>query len=92
MVFRAPLRPLGKASFERRLATQGLRLAAATILLYDTTAFYINGERVNAPATARNWLRRLADHRCSGAGKAPAAALELLYAWYRAGYLAPAST
>lgn len=90
VVFSAPVRPLGAASFARRLQTQGLTLAAATILLYDATAFYINGERVAAPAAARSWLRKLADRRRCAAGKPPAAALELLYAWYRAGYLAPA--
>jgi 50S ribosomal protein L16 3-hydroxylase len=89
VVFRAPARPLGAAAFARQAGAQGLQLAAATILLYDAAAFYINGERVVAPAAARGWLRRLADRRRSGAGHVPAAAAALLYAWYRAGYLEP---
>jgi len=89
VVFSAPQRPLGKASFARRVARQGVQLAAATILLYDGDAFYINGEHAAAPAAARRWLRRFADRRHSAAGHPPAAALELLHPWYRAGYLAP---
>ena len=89
VVFRPPPRPLAAASFARRAATRGLRLAAATILLYDDRAFYINGERVNVPAPARDWMRRLADRRCSRAGRLPAAAADTLHARYRAGYLEP---
>jgi 50S ribosomal protein L16 3-hydroxylase len=91
VVFRPPAHPLGKAGFSRSAAIRGVQLAAATILLYDGNAFYINGERITAAASARPWLQRLADRRRSSGGRIPAEALPLLHAWYRAGYLHPVS-
>jgi 50S ribosomal protein L16 3-hydroxylase len=92
VVFRVPQRPLSAAGFARAAASRGLCLAPASILLYDDRSFYINGEHCRPPAPARPLLRRLADRRSLPPRAAIAAtAAESLYAWYRAGYLAPSS-
>lgn len=92
VVFRPPLRPLSAAGFAHAAAARGLCLAPASILLYDDRGFYINGEHCGLPVPARALLRRLADCRSLPPRAAvPATAAETLYAWYRAGYLAPSS-
>ena len=93
VVFSPPLRPLSAAALARSAGQRGLALAPATILLYDHAAFYINGERCTPPPAARRALRRLADRRTlPPSAVLTAAARELLYAWYRAGYLDTAPT
>ena len=87
VVYSPPQRPLSQTAFAKTVARQGLRLALPSILLYDDTAFYINGERRTAPARARPCIERLADHRGLPPSAVPAAALETLHAWYRAGYV-----
>lgn len=90
VVFDPPQRPLSPAAFARAVYTKGLRLAPASILLYDDRAFYMNGERCVPPATARTLLRRLADRRAIKPGaRVQRAATEILHAWYRAGFLSP---
>lgn len=88
VVFAPPRRPLTTAAFARAINRSGLALAPATILLYDQDAFYINGECCTAAPSARTALQRLADHRSlpPSAGRS-AETGDLLYAWYRAGYL-----
>jgi len=90
VVFAAPHRALSAVAFSRAVLRRGLRLAPASILLYDDQAFYINGERCVPPAAARPLLRRFADRRCLPATALPAATVETLTAWYRAGFVAPA--
>lgn len=89
VLFSPPRRALPAKAFAGRAAAAGLRLAPQTILLYDDRAFYINGEHCAAPAAARARLRRLADLRRLPPAPLPAAAADLLHAWYRAGYLMP---
>ena len=51
---------------------------------------YINGESHRAPAGTLTWLKRLADRRALAPPlELPPAALDLLHAWYEAGYLVP---
>ena len=91
VVFSPPHRALSAHGFAQGAARRGIALAPATILLYDDAALYINGERCVAPAAARAALRRLADRRAlPPSAVLTAAARDLLYAWYRAGYLYPA--
>ncbi len=87
VVFAPPLRPLSATRFGLTASRRGLRLAAQSILLYDDRAFYINGERCVLPAAARVTARRLADRRRLAPAAIPQAAQEILYAWYRSGYL-----
>jgi 50S ribosomal protein L16 3-hydroxylase len=89
VTYAPPRRALTPAAFAKTVGNEGLRLAPQSILLYDDTAFYINGERWTVPARARLRLRQFADHRRLPPAAAPAAGMDVLYAWYRAGYAAP---
>lgn len=89
VLYAPPARALSGAAFRKSAARHGLRLLPQTIMLYDDAAFYINGERCMVPARARPRLRQLADQRVLPPDTAPAAAMPVLYAWYRAGYLEP---
>lgn len=92
VVFSPPRRALSAAAFVRAAKHRGLQLAAASILLYDDRAFYMNGERHMPPAAAKPLLRRLANRRkLAPAAAIPAAAADILYVWYRAGFVAPAT-
>jgi hypothetical protein len=52
----------------------------------------MNGERCTPPVAARPLLRRFANRRkLAPAVAMPAAAADILYAWYRAGFVAPAT-
>ena len=69
-------------------AGTGVRLDPKTQMLFAGSGFYINGERVPVEAADRPTLRRLADRRRLGAAEPrSASALDLLYDWYRHGFL-----
>ncbi|RPJ47703.1 MAG: cupin domain-containing protein [Betaproteobacteria bacterium] len=87
VVYVPPHRPLSPPAFAKAIVRHGLRLALPSILLYDTTAFYINGECWTVPARARTRIRQLADRRELPPATVAAAALDTLHAWYRAGYV-----
>lgn len=89
VMFAAPQRALTEAAFAKSVAGTGLHLLPQTILLYDDSAFYINGERCVTTASAGTRIRRLADRRVLPPSVLPAATAATLYQWYRAGYLAP---
>jgi len=86
--FLRPAAPLARRAFERAARRSGVRLAAATGMLFRSGRVYINGESVAASGRTRACLRQLADVRGlpARASFTPAAA-GLLYTWYRAGYL-----
>lgn len=86
IVYSPPRRALSLPAFSKAVRKAGLRLAPQSILLYDKAAFYINGERWIIPARARSCIRLFADRRRLAAAATPAAGMEVLYAWYRAGY------
>ena len=90
VVFNPPQRALSSPAFGRTVQRHGLQLAPASTLLYDDHAFYMNGERFPAPAGVRPLLRRFADRRKLPPSAAPATATEILYSWYRAGFVTPA--
>jgi 50S ribosomal protein L16 3-hydroxylase len=92
VVFAPPRRAMNLAAFNRTARQRGLQLSAASILLYDDKAFYMNGERCVPPAAAKLLLRRFADRRMlAPASTVHAAAADVLYDWYRAGFVVPAS-
>ena len=79
-----------RSAFARLAARRGVRLDRRTQLLYDDDRLYINGEDVAMPASGAQALRELADRRAiPGATCAalPEAAVDLLYAWQRHGFL-----
>jgi len=85
--FERPTRALGARGFAHAMARRGVRLAAATIMLYRGGRFFVNGESVTVRG-GRALLARLADRRALKPGIFPAEdATELLYTWYQSGYL-----
>jgi 50S ribosomal protein L16 3-hydroxylase len=86
--FSRPASPLARRAFERAARRAGVRLAAATGMLFRGRRVYINGESVAVSGRTRACLQQLADARGLPAGTSftPAAAA-LIYTWYRAGYL-----
>lgn len=88
--FAPPAPPLGPKAFRRAAGHSGVRLAAATGMLYRRGRFYVNGESIVASGRSREALERLADDRqLPGGTSFTHEAAALLYTWYRAGYLEP---
>ncbi len=87
VLFSRPHRPLDEGAFAAGTARRGLRLAAPTRMLFRGATIFINGEahRPGAPASRR--LSRLADRRSLPPARLDRELLDLLYRWYRAGYL-----
>jgi len=88
IVFAAPRRPLARSAFAQRLARSSVRLDARTQLLYRGARCYLNGETLSPHPDARRALHALADQRqASGRALARSATRDLIYDWYRRGYL-----
>lgn len=88
VVFNLPRPALSAAAFRKTARQHGLQLVAATILLYDKQRMYCNGEPLMPSGSTLTLLCRLADRRSLPPGfRGSDAAAELLYAWYRAGFL-----
>ncbi|HZN27317.1 MAG TPA: cupin domain-containing protein [Burkholderiales bacterium] len=93
VVFEPPSRPLTRSGFARRVAQKGVRLSAATRMMYYGGAVFINGEAAEPGAGAARVWTSLADARqLDPPLELPADAWESLYAWYLAGYIGPGST
>lgn len=87
--FRRPARPLTRPAFVARVARSGLRLDLKTQMLFHGRQIFINGECCRPEPGAAPLLRRLADRRqLRGRVEIRAEAAELLYQWYRSGYVA----
>jgi 50S ribosomal protein L16 3-hydroxylase len=82
-------RPLSLAQFRRAARRQGIELTLASRLLYRGALAFINGECVATTASLRTAVMGLADHGSISGSRLPAAAaaLDLLYRWYRSGYI-----
>jgi len=88
VAFDAPRRPLGRAAFMRRLTRATVRLDPRTRMLAYGASVYINGSGVPAPARSRPALIGLADRReTAGNLLARSGAGELIFEWYRDGFL-----
>ena len=86
--FEPPRRALARERFVRRAARDGLVLDPRSRLLFSGTIFFLNGEAAAVPAPARPALRRLADERRLEAGfEAPAELWDVVYGWYRQGFV-----
>jgi 50S ribosomal protein L16 3-hydroxylase len=89
VLFHPPARPLPAAAFRNRVRRTGIALAAQTLMLYRGKDIFLNGECITAPYRSRPLLRRLADARQLDAENCKTDTLtELLYSWYRYGYVA----
>jgi len=88
IAFHPPRRALARAAFAARLRRAAVVLDARTQLLVLGRTLFVNGEPLDLPAAQRRVLVALADaRRLEGAPLARAALADLLYAWYRQGYL-----
>ena len=90
--FTPPVPMLSPASFRARVRRHGVRLDLRSQLLYDDRQLYMNGDAGAWPARGAPVLRRLANERALPRDATAAAApetIDLLYDWYRDGYLHP---
>jgi 50S ribosomal protein L16 3-hydroxylase len=88
VVFALPRRPLARGVFARRLARADVALDARTQLLYEGARYFMNGVSLRALARQRAVLSALADaRRAPGRRLAAARLADLIYDWYRSGYL-----
>ncbi|MBI3524634.1 MAG: cupin domain-containing protein [Betaproteobacteria bacterium] len=94
--FTPPRPPLSLPRFAARCFKRGVRLDLKTQLLFSATHFFINGEACGVPGVSGvprgdlSTIRQLADQRRLADGvKLSEALLDLLYAWYRDGFLMP---
>jgi len=91
--FDSPETPLSEARFVREASSRGISLSARTQLLYRRNRYYVNGEPLEVPVSARSTLRRLADHRqlnaeeCANFEQKDHEIVEILYDWYASGWL-----
>jgi 50S ribosomal protein L16 3-hydroxylase len=83
---RAPGMPSRR--FAGAVATRGVILDLKSRMLLSTGLIFINGESVAVSARARESLREFADQRRLDPGaRLSADARDILYQWYRAGYV-----
>ena len=84
-------RPGNLLSLKRFLAqarVKGIALSLKTRMLYDRRRVYMNGESIDAPASARAVVRALADQRCLARLEPGSTWLDAtVYGWYRCGYV-----
>jgi 50S ribosomal protein L16 3-hydroxylase len=90
VVFRRPSRPGSVGSFARRVARSGVVLDRCTRMLYAGTELGINGEWLPTPRGCGPAMQTLANERAvppPGLALMPGAGIDLLHAWYAAGWL-----
>lgn len=88
VVFRAPRRPLSPRAFARRLVRARVVLDARTQMLYRGARVFLNGDTLRLGPGARGAVHTLADRRATrGGALARRVPGDLLYEWYRQGYL-----
>lgn len=88
--FAAPQRPMGRKAFGSVVSSRGAALDAKTRLLFAGRRFFINGEMVLASGLEGRVLETLADKRgLPPQTSLPAELQDLLYEWYKAGWLRP---
>ena len=87
LAFSPPRRALGRRAFTARAARRGVRLDSRTQLLYDARNLFINGDVLDRPARGWAAIRRLANARQLPADDVDAAVANLLYPWYRDGFV-----
>jgi len=85
--FEPPPAPLAKQRFVTALGKRGVGLDARSQLLFSAGQFFINGESAEVARADRATFRSLADCRHLAPGPVSADAANLLYDWYRCGFL-----
>jgi 50S ribosomal protein L16 3-hydroxylase len=92
VVFDPPRRALNEMRFIERVKKSGLRLDKKTILLYNDTSYFLNGEQETLPPTLKKWLPELADRRYLQGKRFvtlsdDSSMTALLHEWYCAGWI-----
>ena len=88
VVFERPARPVPRSRFAQRLAAVGVRLALRTRMLTRGSNAFINGEMESCGAATVRVLEDLANERILAPPlEIDRAACDLLYSWYRSGYV-----
>jgi len=88
--FDRPASALTPSAFTATIGARGLALDRRTQLLYDSAAFYVNGEMLRLPVPGAATLRTLANARALPAAEcraAPQRLCALLHEWHGHGYL-----
>jgi 50S ribosomal protein L16 3-hydroxylase len=87
VVFDSPEAPQSGKRFASALRTRGVRLDARSQLLFSGGQFFINGEAAAVTRGDQPALRSLADLRQIVAPRIGESSEQLLYDWYRCGFL-----
>ncbi len=87
VTFTPPRPPLARRVFTARAARRGVRLDSRTQLLYDARNLFINGDVLDRPTIGWPAIRRLANTRQLAADDVDAGVANLLYPWYRDGFV-----
>jgi len=91
--FSVPVRPLNPEKFKQAIMQRGLQLDLKSQMLCHAGRIFMNGEGYPVNRREYSLLRALADERASPAVTGCSAGLcEMLYQWYRDGYIYPART
>jgi 50S ribosomal protein L16 3-hydroxylase len=88
VVIPRPARPLSERAFIARVTRHGVGLALQTRMLFHGRTIFMNGEAREFGAPAARLLARLADRRfLPPRSQIDRESAQLLYPWYRAGYI-----
>jgi len=88
VLFARPSRPLSECAFLARAACRGTRLELPSRMLFRGNTLFLNGEALTPGVTAARRLARLADRRSlPPLPRLDRESAQLLYQWYRAGYI-----
>jgi len=88
IVFARPDAPISEERFRAAVLKRGARLDARTLMLFDATHVYVNGESTGTPGRRQRILRALADRRALPPGtRLPRTLCSRLYRWYLDGWL-----
>jgi 50S ribosomal protein L16 3-hydroxylase len=90
--FDSPAKPLSLKRFQQLINKAGCSLDLKTLMLCQHESIFINGEVFDVDKDSYRLLRELADKRKLAATlKLSSTILDLLYQWYTAGYVVPAT-
>lgn len=89
VLFVPPRAPLSDAGFTQTARRTGVELALASSMLYGSSMLFMNGETYKTDKAVQSALKKLADARRLPGRQIPRRGpiADLLYHWYRAGYI-----